>query len=54
MSDLRIGGVPIARLKVAELKAELSARGLCKTGRKDVLVAKLTSFMEVNFSSYCC
>jgi len=48
MSDLRIGGVPVAKLKVAELKAELEARELSKTGKKDELVARLTSFMEVN------
>jgi len=48
MSDLRIGGVPIAKLKVAELKAELEARELSKTGKKDELVARLISFMEVN------
>ena len=53
MSDLRIGGVPIGKLKVAELKAELEARGLSKTGNKGLLVAKLTSFMEVCFSSCC-
>jgi len=48
MSDLRIGGGPIAKLKVAELKAELEARELSKTGKKDELVARLISFMEVN------
>ena len=47
MSGLRIGGVPIAKLKVAELKAELEARELSKTGKKDELVARLTSYMEV-------
>merc|ERR1711971_1212977 len=41
-------GVPIAKLKVAELKAELEARELSKTGKKDELVARLISFMEVN------
>merc|ERR1712012_1188543 len=43
-----MGGVPIAKLKVAELKAELEARELSKTGKKDELVARLISFMEVN------
>ena len=52
MSDLRIGGVPIGKLKVAELKAELEARGLSNKGNKGWLVAMLTSFMEVSFSSY--
>ena len=50
MSDLRIGGVPIAKLKVAELKAELEARELSKTGKKDELVTRLISFMEVKCS----
>ena len=50
MSDLRIGGVPVAKLKVAELKAELEARELSKTGKKDELVARLTSFMEVHIA----
>ena len=52
MSDLRIGGVPIAKLKVAELKAELEARELSKTGKKDELVARLISFMEVHDLDY--
>lgn len=45
--------MPIAKLEVAELKAELEARELSKRGRKDELVARLISFMEVSFSSYC-
>ena len=53
MSDLRIGGVPVAKLKVAELKAELEARELSKTGKKDELVARLTSFMEVRIGLKC-
>ena len=53
MSDLRIGGVPIAELKVAELKAELEARELSKTGKKDELVARLISFMEVHIGLKC-
>ena len=48
MSDLRIGGTPLAKLKVAELKTELETRGLEKTGRKDELVARLASYMEVS------
>ena len=48
MSDLRIGGTPLAKLKVAELKTELETRGLEKTGRKDKLVARLASYMETN------
>ena len=54
MSDLRIGGVPIAKLKVAELKAELEARELSKTGKKDELVARLISFMEVTTGISSC
>ena len=54
MSDLRIGGVPIAKLKVAELKAELEARELSKTGKKDELVARLISFMEVTTEISSC
>ena len=53
MSDLRIGGVPVAKLKVAELKAELEARELSKTGKKDELVARLISFMEVHIGLKC-
>jgi hypothetical protein len=48
MSGLKIGGVLLAKLKVAELKAELEARELSKTGKKDELVARLTSYMEVS------
>ena len=48
MSDLRIGGTPLAKLKVAELKTELETRGLEKTGRKDELVARLASYIEVS------
>lgn len=48
MSDINIGGVPIAKMKVTDLKNELDARGLSKTGKKDELVARLISYMEEN------
>lgn len=48
MSDFNIGGVPIAKMKVSDLKNELDARGLSKTGKKDELVARLISYMEEN------
>lgn len=48
MSDFKIGGVPIAKMKVTDLKNELDARGLGKTGKKDELVARLISYMEEN------
>merc|ERR1712226_1392359 len=47
-SDFKIGGVPIAKMKVTDLKNELDARGLGKTGKKDELVARLISYMEEN------
>lgn len=48
MSDFKIGGVPIAKMKVTDLKNELDARGLGKTGKKDELVSRLISYMEEN------
>ena len=48
MSDFNIGGVPIAKMKVPDLKNELDARGLSKTGKKDELVVRLISYMEEN------
>lgn len=47
MSDLNIGGTPLAKLKVVELRAELESRSLETKGRKDELVARLASYMEV-------
>jgi len=46
MSDLEINGTPIAKLRVVDLKNELDARGLSKSGKKDELVARLISYME--------
>jgi len=41
-----INGTPIAKLRVVDLKNELDARGLSKSGKKDELVARLLSYME--------
>jgi len=46
MSDLEIDGVPINKMRVVELKNALEERGLSKSGRKDELVARLTSYIE--------
>jgi hypothetical protein len=35
-----------SKLKVVELKAELSERGLATTGRKDEMIARLTEFEQ--------
>ena len=37
--------VPIMNLKVAELKEQLSARGLTKSGNKSVLVSRLQAYL---------
>ena len=47
MSDLQINGTPIAKLRVVDLKNELDERGLSKSGKKDELIARLVSYMEV-------
>jgi len=47
MSDLEINGTPIAKLRVVDLKNELDARGLSKSGKKDELVVRLISYIEV-------
>merc|ERR1712106_216238 len=46
MSDLEINGTPIAKLRVVDLKNELDARGLSKSGKKDELVVRLISYIE--------
>jgi len=51
MSDIQINGTPIPKLRVVDLKNELDARGLPKTGRKDELVARLLSFMEAEMKA---
>jgi len=48
MSDFIIRGSPVNKLKVAELKEELGDRGLSKSGKKDELIARLVSYLEVN------
>jgi len=51
MSDLEINGTPIAKLRVVDLKNELDNRGLSKSGKKDELVTRLISYMEVHETS---
>ena len=51
MSGFEINGVPVQKLRVVDLKEELDARGLSKTGKKDELIARLVSYMEVNLLS---
>eukprot|EP00090_Calanus_glacialis_P025571 TRINITY_DN4000_c0_g1_i1.p1 TRINITY_DN4000_c0_g1~~TRINITY_DN4000_c0_g1_i1.p1 ORF type:complete len:699 (-),score=344.54 TRINITY_DN4000_c0_g1_i1:232-2328(-) len=51
MSDLEINGTPIAKLRVVDLKNELDARGLSKSGKKDELIARLMSHMEAEETS---
>ena len=47
MSDIEINGTPVTKLRVVDLKNELDARGLSKSGKKDELIARLLSYMEV-------
>ena len=47
MSDVTIDGKSVYQLKVVELKIELEKRGLSKSGKKDELLARLASFLEV-------
>jgi len=46
MSEFEINGTPVHKLRVVDLKEELDARGLSKSGKKDELVARLVSFLE--------
>ena len=46
--ELKFGGTPITKMKVAELKKELGVRGLSTTGRKQNLVARLNNHVELN------
>jgi len=50
MAEITINGTPIAKLRVVDLKNELDARGLSKSGKKDELVARLLSYMEHEMS----
>ena len=52
MSGFEINGTPIHKLRVVDLKEELDARGLSKSGKKDELVARLLSYMEVKIIKY--
>jgi len=47
MSDMQINGIPIPKLRVVDLKNELESRGLSKSGKKDELIARLISYIEV-------
>merc|ERR1712130_309300 len=46
MSEFEINGTPVHKLRVVDLKEEMGARGLSKSGKKDELVARLVSFLE--------
>ena len=52
MSEFEINGIPVNKLRVVDLKEELEARGLSKSGKKDELIARLVSFLEVKTISY--
>ena len=52
MSEFEINGIPVNKLRVVDLKEELEARGLSKSGKKDELIARLVSFLEVNISNW--
>ena len=47
MCDFEINGVLVTKLRVVDLKEELEARGLSKSGKKDELIARLVSYLEV-------
>lgn len=47
MCDFQINGMLITKLRVVDLKEELEARGLSKSGKKDELIARLVSYLEV-------
>jgi len=48
MCDFQINGMLITKLRVVDLKEELEARGLSKSGKKDELIARLVSYLEAN------
>ena len=48
MCDFQINGVLVTKLRVVDLKEELEARGLSKSGKKDELIARLVSYLEVS------
>ena len=47
MCDFQLNGVLVTKLRVVDLKEELEARGLSKSGKKDELIARLVSYLEV-------
>ena len=47
MCDFEINGVLVTKLRVVDLKEELEVRGLSKSGKKDELIARLVSYLEV-------
>ena len=47
MCDFEINGVLVTKLRVVDLKEELEIRGLSKSGKKDELIARLVSYLEV-------
>lgn len=49
MCDFEINGVLVTKLRVVDLKEELEARGLSKSGKKDELIARLVSYLEVSY-----
>jgi len=48
MCDFEINGVLVTKLRVVDLKEELEARGLSKSGKKDELITRLVSYLEAN------
>ena len=52
MCDFEINGVLVTKLRVVDLKEELEARGLSKSGKKDELIARLVSYLEVRMLIY--
>ena len=47
-TDLEIDGIPITKMKVAELKKALEFRGLTTTGRKKNLIGRLSNHVALN------
>jgi len=45
---MEINGKPLSSLRVVDLRDELDKRGLSKAGKKDELIQRLASWLEVN------